>query len=191
MNEVKINKIQWEISVPIFSNPIILKDLGIAVGIPFGLVAAFILIISGGDVSSNGAAYPLASIGILFLFSYLLIMLIYGGHYRAGYVIHENGILNYTQGKQAGRSHIVNTLAVIIGLASGKPSAAGAGLIAQTTHSVLVKWNAIREVKVYQKSRTIIVKGGFAQKMALFCTEDNFRTVSDLILSRFNINKEI
>lgn len=190
MNKVKVDKIRWEISVPIFSNSIILKDLGIAVGIPFGLVAVFILIMTGGDISSNGAAYPLASIGILFLFAYFIIIILYGGRYAAGYVIHENGILNYMQKRQARRSRMVNTLTVIMGLASGKPSAAGAGLIAQTTHSVFVNWNSIRKVKVYPKSRSIVIKGGFAQKIALFCNEDNFQAVSDYILSRFNVNKE-
>ena len=34
-------KIEWKISAPIFREPVILKQLEIAIGIPFGLVALF------------------------------------------------------------------------------------------------------------------------------------------------------
>jgi hypothetical protein len=39
--------LQWQIRVPIFRNPVILKQLGIAVGIPFGLLALAVTILSG------------------------------------------------------------------------------------------------------------------------------------------------
>lgn len=40
--------IQWEIDVPIFGNSVIIRDLAIAIGIPFGALIVFLLIVSGG-----------------------------------------------------------------------------------------------------------------------------------------------
>jgi len=186
MNKWNEEKINWEINVPIFRNTVILKDLGIALGIPFGLLILMLLVISGGNISSDGILYPLISIGILFFAGFLFIMLIYGGSYAAGYVIDKNGILNYTQKKHAKRNAIINTLLIIIGLISKKPSVAGAGLLAQTKQSVFLKWKNIKKIKVYPKSRSIVIKGGFAEKIALFCNDDNFQIVRDIILSKFS-----
>ena len=184
------DKIYWEISVPIFRNSIILKDLGIALGIPFGLLIAILFVISGGDISADGIGYPLMSIGILFILGFLLIMALYGGRYAAGYVIDKNGILNYTQRKHARKNSIINLLLVITGLFLGRPSAVGAGLLAQTRQSVFIRWNGIKKVKIYPESRTIIIKGGFADKVALFCKDDNFQLVKAIVMSKFNVNGE-
>lgn len=190
MEKVRIEKIAWEISVPIFRNSFILKDLGIALGIPFGLLIAILLVVSRGDLSPNGALYPLMSIGILFLLGFIFIMVLYGGRYSAGYIIDEHGIRNYTLHKQAKKNIIVNGLLVFIGLLSGKPSTAGIGLLAQSRQSVFVKWGGIRKVRIYPDTRTIIIKGGFADKVALFCTADNFQQVKDTVTSKFNVNGE-
>jgi len=183
-------KFFWEINVPIFRNIVILKDLGISLGIPFGLLILMLLVISGGDISTGGILYPLISIGILFIVGFLFIMIIYGGKYAAGYVIDKNGILNYTQRKHAKRNAIINTLLIIIGIFSKKPSVAGAGLLAQTRQSVFLKWKNIKKVKVYPKSKSIVVKGGFTEKIALFCNDDNFQIVRDIILSKINIKSK-
>ena len=190
MDKYKQTKFYWEIDVPIFKNNVILKDLGIALGIPFGLLILILFIASGGDVSADGIKYPLTLIGLLFIAGFLFIMVVYGGRYSAGYLIDKNGILNYTQKKQAKKNLIVNSLLIIIGLFSKRPSAAGAGLLAQTRQSVFIAWKSISKVKVYPKSRSIVVRGGFAEKIALFCNDDNFQMVSDIILSKFNVNGE-
>jgi len=190
MNNWNEEKIKWEINVPIFRNTVILKDLGIALGIPFGLLILILLIISGGDISSDGILYPLVSIGILFIAGYLFVMLIYGGCYAAGYVIDKNGILNYTQRKQAKKNKIINTLLIVFGLFSRRPSVAGAGLLAQTRQSVFLKWKNIRKVKIYPKSKSIVIKGGFAEKIALFCNDDNFQIVKDMILSKSSVSED-
>ncbi len=54
-----MEKIQWQISVPIFRNTVILKQLWIAIGIPFGLVALVIGLASGKSV------YALYGLGLI------------------------------------------------------------------------------------------------------------------------------
>ena len=106
MDKYEQTKFYWEIDVPIFKNNVILKDLGIALGIPFGLLILILFIASGGDISASGIKYPLTLIGLLFIAGFLFIMVVYGGRYSAGYLIDKNGILNYTQRKQAKKNLI-------------------------------------------------------------------------------------
>ena len=58
-----MEKLQWQISVPIFRNTVILKQLGLAIGIPFGLVVIVVALASGKSVY---AIYGLALIAVLF-----------------------------------------------------------------------------------------------------------------------------
>lgn len=69
-----MEKIQWQISVPIFRNTVILKQLGIAIGIPFGLVALVIGLASGKSVY---ALYGLGLIAALLFFTWLFIMAVW------------------------------------------------------------------------------------------------------------------
>lgn len=176
------NSIQWEIDALIFTNKFILRDMAIAVGIPFGILIMFLLYLAAVK-SDSGAGYAIVLIGLLFLISVLFIMLFYGGKYDAGYIINSKGILNYTQKKQAKRNLVLNSLLVIIGLLTRRPGTAGTGLLAQSRQSVFIKWSSIKKVKMYPKSRTIIVRGGFTEKIAIFCTEENYNTVELFIRS--------
>lgn len=173
--------------MPIFRNAIILKDLGLALGIPFGLTIVIILIVSKGDIFNECIVYPLIFLGIFVFLGFLFIMFIFDGKYAAGYVIDARGIMNYTQENQAKRNEITNLLLVVLGALSGKPSAAGAGILAQSRQSVFLKWKNIKKVRVYPKSKAIVIKGGFAKKIALFCNDDNFEYVKGIILSKVNV----
>ena len=63
-----MEKIQWQISVPIFRNTVILKQLGLTIGIPFGLVALVIGLSSGKSVYT---LYGLGLIAALLFFTWL------------------------------------------------------------------------------------------------------------------------
>ncbi len=179
--------IQWEIKVPIFRNAIIAKELGIAIGIPFGILIIILLFISKGDISRDGMGYPLLFISGFFAIAFLFIMFIYGGKYEVGYVIDTKGILNYTQKKQAKKNKMMNFLLLAVGILSGKPSMAGTALLAQSRQSMLLKWKNIKKVKIYPRSKSIVIRGSFTEKVALFCNDDNFDLVKDVILNKANL----
>lgn len=169
--------VRWEISVPIFKNTV-LKQLGLAIGIPFGLVALVIVLVSG---RSQDALYALGLVtGLLFL-TWLLIMVAYRGKYEAEFVLNGKGILCRTQAKQAKKNWVVNTLTMILGLLSGKPAASGAGMLAQSRQKVFLRWNRITKVKYKPKSHTILLRGGWTENIALFCSEENYEQVKAFV----------
>ena len=69
------DRLQWETSVPIFRNTIILKQMAIAIGIPFGLVIGILLIASRGEGAREYSFYGLALIAAAFGLAYLVIMI--------------------------------------------------------------------------------------------------------------------
>jgi hypothetical protein len=171
-------KIQWYISVPVFKNTVILKQLGIAVGIPFGLVALVIGLASGKSIYT---LYGLGLIGALLLFTWIFIMAVYRGKYEAEFVLDDKGARCRTQAKQAKKNRIINTLTVVLGLLSGKPAVAGAGLLAQSRQEIFIRWNRVMKVKYRLKGNTILLRSGWTEQIALFCTFENFSEVEQFI----------
>lgn len=176
-----MEKMQWEISVPIFKNTVILKQLGIAIGIPFGLVALIIGFASGKSVYT---LYGLGLIVALLFFTWLLIMAVYGGKYEAEFELDNKGALCRTQAKQAKKNRIINGLTVFLGLFSGKLSAAGAGMTAQSRQEVFIKWSHITKVKYKPKSLTILLRGGWTENIALFCSAENYSQIEQVVILR-------
>ena len=69
-------KLEWTISVSLLRNPLIRQQLGIAIGIPFGILGIVLVIVK--------AWYALMLIAALILLTALLIAAIWGGKYHAG-----------------------------------------------------------------------------------------------------------
>lgn len=162
---------EWKISVPIFKNTMILKQLGIAVGIPFGLV---VIIIGASSGRSVDTLYGIGLIGLLLFFSWILVMAVYGGKYEVEFILNDEGVLCRTQAKQAEKNRIVNALTIALGLLTGKPAAAGAGLLARERQSVYLRWNRITKVSYQPEHRTILLRGDFTENIGLFCTKENY-----------------
>lgn len=174
-------RIEWSINVPIFRNTTILKQLGIAIGIPFGILILFLLLATKG---SKDILYALGLIAALFLFTYLLIRILWGGRYEVSFILDSKGIRCYTQKGQASKNRVLNALTVILGVLSGKPAAAGAGILAQSRQDILIKWHNIRKVRYHPKGLVITVRSGFAEQIAVFCTMENYEEVEAFIISK-------
>ena len=93
----------------------------------------------------------------------------------------ETGITNYTQKKQAKRNRVVNDLLIALGLFSRNPTAVGTGMIAQSRQVMHLHWRDIRKVRYYPRTHTIMVRGGYTQKIALFCTPENYAQVAEMV----------
>ncbi len=177
---------EWSISLPIFRNSIILKQLGIAIGIPFGVLILFLLLATKGN---KDTLYALGLIAAVFLLTYLLIRILWGGRYEVAFILDSKGIHCYTQKGQASKNRMLNALTVILGILSGKPAVAGAGILAQSGQDILIKWHNIRKVRYHPKGLAVTVRGGFAEYIAVFCTSENYKEVETFIKSKIAVKK--
>lgn len=173
--------IKWQISVPIFRNTRILKQLGLAIGLPFGIIAAVIALSSGRSIYT---LYALALIALLLFLTWLFVMLVYRGKYAVEYFADKGGVRCRTQAKQAKTNRVVNGLTVTLGLFSGKPSAAGAGLLAQSRQDTYLSWSQITKVKYNPKKSFILLRGRLAENMVLFCTSENYVQVAQFVMDQ-------
>ncbi len=187
MNDIQ-ETIPWQISVPIFKNTVILKQLGFAIGIPFGLVALLIVLISG---RSRDTLYALGLIAALLILTWLFIMAAYRGKYEAEFVLDNKGVLCRTQAKQAKKNRIINALTVILGMLSGRPAVAGSGLLAQSRQEVFLQWNHVTKVKFKPKNHTILLRGGWTENIALFCTDENYTLAEQFVLEKTRTLQEV
>ena len=169
---------EWACRVPIFRHPVILTQLGIAVGIPFGIVAIIIWLTSGKSIY---LLYALGLIAALFLLTWLFILALYGGKYDVEFILNNDGVRCRTGSKQARKNRIVNALPVGLGLFSGRLTTAGAGVLAQSRQDVFLKWARITKVKYRPGSQTILLRGGWTENVAIFCTEENYAAVEQMV----------
>lgn len=169
---------EWSISVPIFRNSVILKQLGIAIGIPFGAVIIF-LIVATKEIKY--LMYSLGLIALLFLLTYIYIMVIYKGAYEMEFVLDEKGILARTQAEQLKKNTRMNALTMLLGTLTGKPAAVGAGMLAQSRQQVYMKWGNVTSVKYKPNSNTILLKTGWTENIAIFCTDELYNEIRGMV----------
>lgn len=182
------NTISWQNSVPIFKNSVILKQLSFAIGIPFGLVALIIGLTSGKSIYT---VYAFGLLGALLFFTWIFILLVYRGRYEAEFVLDENGVLCRTQAKQQKINRTVNALTVVLGLLSGKPGVAGAGMLAQSKQEAYLQWKSITKVKCDSRRQVIFLWSGRMEQIALFCTPDNYAEVEQFVLEKTQCLTEV
>ncbi|ALG68037.1 hypothetical protein [Beggiatoa leptomitoformis] len=174
----KTEKQMWRIDVPIFRHPVIIQQLGIAIGIPFSLLILMVLIVSGNSIYT---LYALGLIGTLFFLTWLFLIMVYRGQYAVEFTLDDKGVRCYTQTQQTKKNHLINTITVIFGLLSGKPTVVGAGLLAQSRQSVFLNWQRIRKVSYQPQRHTILLRGAWTENIALFCTAENYLQIEQIV----------
>lgn len=180
--EVHMNdRMEWQASVPIFRHTVILKQMVLAIGLPFGLVMLVILLTSKG---SRDTPYALGLIVALLTLTFLFIMVVYRGRHEAEFVLDGNGVRYRTQARETKTNRLVNGLSIVLGLASGRPTIAGVGMMAQARQETYLPWNRIRKVSYQPRNHTILLRGSPMEPIALFCTPENYEAVERFVASR-------
>ncbi len=171
-------QISWQKNVPIFRTSIILKQLGLAIGIPFGAILLFIGIAPG---KSSDKIYAFGLIGALLMLTWIFVMVVYRGEYQAEFILDAKGALCRTQKAQAKKNKIVNMLTVALGLLAGKPSAAGAGVLAASRQTVFLTWKNIKKVKYDNQLYVIQLCSSPLDQVVLFCQQENYQEVMQFV----------
>ncbi|NLA71270.1 MAG: hypothetical protein GX850_02405 [Clostridiaceae bacterium] len=173
--------ISWAIRIPIFKNPLILKQLGLAIGIPFGVII-LVLLLTARKVPY--IYYALGIIGALLVLTTLIIFVIFRGTYDVEFILDSKGVRGKMQEDQARKSGTINKMAILLGLFARNYSAAGAGALAQSRQEQTLAWGRVRKIAYNPKSRMISLKAGLGDTIVLFCTEDNYASVEQYVRAK-------
>jgi hypothetical protein len=171
--EVSVNELCWEIKVSLWRNRLIRNQLCLAFGLPFGALVIVLILIK--------AYQGLILIGLLVVLGGLLVYLVFRGTYDVRFVLNEKGISCQTQGAQRKRVRRISALTVLMGLLKGNASAIAIGVASGAGTDARIPWKAIRKVRFCDGGRTILLRAGFGEALAVFCTEENRSEVTRLI----------
>ena len=142
-------KYRWVYEVPMLKNPTILFDVYKVLGISFGIVWLFnVLLISCEDGLNLRNLWSFTS-GFLILMlvflvigylAYFIVAWYYGWKYIVLFTLDEKEVVHQMMPRQMGKAKVLGALTALVGSVAGKPGVMGAGVLAasrSTSTSVL------------------------------------------------------
>ena len=179
---MKTQAIQWEKEISLITNPNIVKAWLKAMLATYFLVMVIMstIFIGTGEIESLPMVAGIFAVTVagLFLFGLLVMLIVLGNRYRVRFSVSEEGIVYESIDTKA------NTLArftVVAGMLTGRPGAAGAGLLAISQQQVKLKWSPVLQVQNQPNRHTVIIRNQWRDLIHLYCTEENYADVSALI----------
>ena len=179
-------KYRWVYELNMLTNPTIfwtvLKILG---GI---WLVLYVFMLSLGDFSSfwdafRIFAYIMAGIVALSLMGYLVVVAMYRGKYVVLFEMDEKEVSHIQMPRQYQKAQVLGAITALAGMASGKPSTAGAGILAATRNSSTSVFANVRKVKARRRLHLIKVNQ-LLNKNQVYVPDEDFDFVYDFIKSR-------
>lgn len=163
----------WDAAIPLLTSRFMLWDFARVVVL--SLVATQVLIGSatyliGGDLWF--IPMPIAALigaGIVVLLA-LVALGVYRNRFHATFTVSPDGV-GFASGD---RERSLNRLALLGGLLSGRPSAAGAGMLAYAREDVHYDWEDVHEVNVYPDAQVISLRNAWRTLIRLHCPPEVF-----------------
>jgi len=174
--EMSQHHLTWVANRPILRDPIVVRQLALVFAIPMVVLFVILAIIQWpwdadtwrllGQITLVTAAVFLA----LLLIGVAVVAL---GGYRQIYRLDDEGIGGRPHGRTAVKNGVVNTLLIL----SGRPSAMGAGLLAQSRQVEYTAWRDVDRVETDPRRRTITLYRGRRPGMVVPCDEVHYEAV--------------
>lgn len=184
---------RWTYEYHMLRNPTILFTVWKVLGISFGAVFLFTLIIDLiqgviGSVSDLWAASKIFVIlaGVFFvlsLLSYFILAAVFGWKYQVLFEMTEESVTHIQMPRQVKKAEAIAWLTFIVGAAANRPTVAGAGLLSTAKSSSKSNFKEVETVKVRRKHNTIHVNQLF-DKNQVYAEEADFDFVEKFITER-------
>ena len=120
---------------------------------------------------------------VIILLSYAILALMYGGKYVMMFEMDETSITHRQMKEQAKKGQAVGWLAILAGVASGRPSTAAAGISAATRTSMTTTFKSVRSIKA-DKPRNVIKIREILSSNQIYVSDEEFDFVYEYIRSR-------
>ena len=188
-------KYRWYYEYPMMKNPGLLFTVWKVLGISFGILWLFMLIISLGDILRYGAASFLELSGgllliLLFLMllgvlAYVIIAALYGFTYIVLFEMDERSVTHIQMPKQFEKAQAIGWLTALAGLAGGSFPAMGAGALAASRDSSTSIFADVKEVKG-ERSRHTIRVNQMLNRNQVYAGDADYDFVWNFITARCN-----
>ena len=182
-------KYRWVYEVPMLRNPSILLDVYKVLGISFGIVWLFnVLIISCEDGMSLSSIWGITS-GFLILMAvfavigyvaYIIVAWTYGWKYVVLFEMDEREVKHQQMPRQVKKAKVLGALTALAGAAAGRPGVVGTGYLASTRFSsTSVLANVTRLIPC--RCMNLIKVNQLLNKNRIYVPEEDFDFVYDFL----------
>lgn len=167
--------ISWSIDVSLLGSPIVYRQLCGVLGLSFLLLALLVVVIFSLEGNWDGLIVSLGVVALVFVgllvLAVFVIVVLFGNRIGMRFILDARGA---TSTITDSRAKNVARMATLLGLLTGNPSVAGAGVLAQTGASSFVAWRRVQRVHYDDRRQTIYLKSSWRVLAALFCSRENY-----------------
>ena len=158
---------RWTYEYDMLRNPTILFTVWAVLGISFGAVYLFTLVVdllqgsvrSGADLWSASKVFVIL-VGVFFVISiiaYLILAAAYGWKYQVLFEMTEERVTHIQMPRQFQKAEALSWVTALVGLKSGNPAMAGLGLTTAARNSSTSQLRTVTSLRIRRKRHTIHV----------------------------------
>lgn len=187
-----IYPVEWDANIP---PGVLLRKNLIILAIAVSVVGLFLEILSlttdspsfifslwaGFQKNDSSLKYAAGFIGFWLLLSFLFCWAIYGRGYEASFGVNEKGAWMKTRPKMRKKNRIINGLLFFLSLFSRNPTGMGTAMLAESAQSSRLVWRDVQRIGIDPTTRSIDLKGGWRTLMTLYCTDENYEQVLEIV----------
>lgn len=167
-------ELSWEVDVPLVTNPVVLRQVFI-VFLLVPVISCGVLVLPlwrEGSLDSLPMllAMMFAVSGGLMIAGLLGSLVLLGNRSRMSFRLTSKGVTAETTDHRVKR---IGWITMVLGLLTGKPGAAGAGMLTLSNTRQSASWNAVRKTRFNGRRHMIELSNGWRTIIVLYCTPDN------------------
>lgn len=182
---------RWSYEMDMLHNPVILFTIWKALGLSFGIVYIFVLIldIAGNNLNTqadlwNALKFFLILTAVLFVLSvisYLILTAVYGRKYQVLFEMTEDQVTHIQMPGQFKKTEAIGWLTALAGRMTGNPSMIGIGLNTAARDTKTSVFSSVKTIKVRRKLHTIHVNQ-LLDRNQIYAEDADFDFVEEFIL---------
>lgn len=180
---------RWVYEVKMLTNPTILFDVYKVLGISFGVVWLFMLLINGceGNLTlgsiwefSYGFLVLIAVFVVIGIVAYFIVAWVYDWKYVVLYTLNEKEVIHQQMPRQAKKAQVLGALTAMVGGLAGKSGVVGAGLLTASKTSSISKLADVAHL-IPNRRRNLIKVNQLFNRNRIYVPDEDFDFVYDFL----------
>ena len=181
-------KYRWLYELDMYKSSAIIKEVWRAMLIAGAILLAILFVISIMDSDlmetlqfvGETAAILFGIFLMLSIIGYLIFAYIIGGKYCVVFEMDEEGINHKQHDKHVKKSELIGAITVLAGLAGGRLSTVGTGILAASRTSMLTYFDDVKELEFLPKEHLIRVNETLSRNQ-VYAADEDFAFVANYI----------
>ena len=174
-------KYRWVYDVPMLKNPSILMEVYWVLGVSFGIVWLFVLLMGGCENHfrpdalwdiTRGFLILMAVFFVLVWVAYFFVSWYYGWKYSILFIMDEQEVVHKQLPGTEGKARAIGKLTALAGAGDGKVGMAGMGVLVANRTSMSTSYSSVRRIMSRRRRHLIKVRERFSRNMVFVADED-------------------